>query len=214
MSAFIPQDSLRSPFFRKPWVRFLNGAGEVIPPFSVMRITNETTSNGETIYNVAKPDSTYRWRYLVNGPIAVGSEATHEGWGTFLGEGGWVRFGSGTPALNEMWGPTSGQWYLTQHRPGFLVNGANTYTHNSLTSLNAIQVIPGEIRVQNDDGGGSLAAGAGGRTFGVYGGAAGTTDTSLEVTLTNASSAVWAASKYGTCTIDMGGLIFGVPLQT
>jgi hypothetical protein len=212
MSAYIPQDGLRSPFFRKPWVRFLNGAGEAIPPFAVMRITNWTISNGERIYNIAKPDATFRWRYLVNGPIAVGSDATHEGWGTFLSEGGLVYFGSGTPAEGEHWGVTSGQWYLTQHRPGFKVSGAGTYTFNSKTMLDAVQLPPGEVRVYNDSGG-AVAAG-GSATLSVYGGASGTTDTSLDVTLTNSSSVSWATTKYGFATRDAGGLIFGSPQQT
>lgn len=202
----------RAPFFRHPWVRFLNGSGEAIPPYAVMRITNVTSTASDLIYNVAKPDGTYRWRYLVNGPIACGSEATHEGLGTFLSEGGLVYFNSGTPAINEMWGPTSGQWYLTQHRPGFLVSGATTGTFNSKSFLAAVQVPPGEIRVQNDSGG-AVTAGSS-ATMSVFGGSAGTTDTSMDVTLTNASSVSWATTKYGSATIDMGGLIFGVPLQT
>ena len=68
MAANIPQD-FRAPFFHKNWVRFVNGSGEIIPPHSVMRITAAefTNNNGEIVYRVAKPDTTYRWRYLVNG---------------------------------------------------------------------------------------------------------------------------------------------------
>lgn len=212
MSVYVPQDMLRTPFFRKPWVRYINSSGESIPSHAVMRVTAVSYSNGELIYTVAKPDGTYRWRYLVNGPIACGSGSADEGLGTLLAEGGPVYISTGTPALNEMWRPTSGQWYLTQHGPGFIVNGATTTTSGGVTVLVATQVPPGEIRVQNDSGG-AVAASAS-ATMSVYGGASGTTDTSMDVTLTNASSTSWATTKYGSCTIDMGGLIFGVPLQT
>lgn len=210
MAVYIPQD-FRAPFFRKNWVRFVNSAGETIPSHAIMRVTNCTVTNGEMIYTVAKPDGTYRWRYLVNSCIAVGSGSAHEGWGTFLDEGGPAYYSSGTPALNEMWGPTSGQWYLTQHRPGFLISGAGTSTSGGVNVLFTKQVVPGEIRVYNDSGG-AVAASAS-ATMSVYGGSAGTTDTSMDVTLTNASTTSWATSKYGSATIDMGGLIFGVPLQ-
>ncbi len=123
-----------------------------------------------------------------------------------------MYYGSGTPALNQMWGPTSGQWYLTQHRPGFMVAGSGTSSFNGATLLCATQVPPGEIRVGNDSGG-AVAASAS-ATMSVFGGASGTTDTGMDVTLTNASSVSWATTKYGSATIDMGGLIFGVPLQT
>jgi hypothetical protein len=72
---------------------------------------------------------------------------------------------------------------------------------------------PGEVRVKNDDGGGSFAAGASGRTFGIYGGTGLTTDTGLEVTLINLSSVSWATDKYGMASLDMGR-IGGVPTQT
>ena len=191
-------------------VDFVNGSGEAIPSHAVMRITNWSAASGRRIYNVAKPDSTYRWRYLVNnfGTVAIGAN----GKGRFLSEGGLVYINSGTPALNEIWRPTASQWYLTQHGPGFLVNGAGTATSGGVTVIDAAQVIGGEVRVFNDSGG-AVAAGAS-ATMSVYGGSTGTTDTSLDVTVFNRSTTSWATSKYGACSIDMGGNITGVPFQT
>lgn len=205
----------RWPMLRARWpLRFKNGSGEAIPPFAVMRVTNWSKSNNEILYAVAKPDATYRWQYMVNGPFTVGSGSSNEGIGTYLSSAGMVYFGSGTPAYGERWGPTVSQWYLTQHRPGFIVQGATTETFNSKTLLCAVQVPPGEVRVQNDDGSGSFAAGATGRTFGIYGGTAGTSDTGLEVTINNGSTTAWAATKYGWATADAGGAIWGSPHQT
>lgn len=198
---------------RDRWpLRVKNSSGEVIPPFAVMRVTNWSNSNNEILYTVAKPDSTYRWQYLVNGPIAIGSGSSDEGLATFLANGGPVYYNSGTPAYGERWGPTSGQWYLTQHRPGFQVQGATTSSFNSKNLLIATQIPPGEVRVQNDSGG-AVAANSS-ATMSMYGGSAGTTDIGFDVTLTNGSSTSWAASKYGWATFDAGGLIFGAPHQT
>jgi hypothetical protein len=200
---------------RERWpIRVVNSSGEAIPGYSVMRITNWSKSNNEIVCTVAKPDATYRWQYLVSWPITIGSSSTSEGLATYLHKAGLVYYNSGTPALGERWGPTPSQWYLTQHAPGFIVQGSTTNTFNSKTQLCAVQVPPGEVRVQNDDGSGSFAAGATGRTFGIYGGTAGTTDTGLEVTLNNGSTTAWAATKYGWATADAGGAIWGAPHQT
>jgi hypothetical protein len=192
-------------------VPFINAAGEAIPAYGVMRVTTPTTVDGEMVFNVTKPDATYRWRYLINGPDAVDSTSGAKGWGTWIFDGDKVLYDtSATPALGERWGPKSGEWKLFQHRPGFLLDGRYNSTDGVLW---AMQLPPGEVRVKNDDGGGALAADSS-RTFGVYGGSAGTTDTGLEVTLTNGSSTSWAANKYGFATADAGGIIFGAPHQT
>lgn len=204
---------LRWQMVRDRWpLRVKNSSGEVIPPHSVLRVTNWANSDNEILYTVAKPDATYRWQYLVSGPFAIGAGSSAEGLATFLSSGGLVYYNSGTPAYGERWGPTASQWYLTQHRPGFHVQGAGTTTFNSKNLLCAVQLPPGEVRVQNDSGGAVAAAGS--ATMGIYGGAAGTTDTGLEVTLTNGTSVSWATTKYGFATADAGGLIYGAPHQT
>jgi hypothetical protein len=198
---------------RDRWpLRVKNSSGEVIPPFSVMRVTNWSKSNNEILYTVAKPDSTYRWQYLVSGPFAIGSGSSDEGLASFLSNGGPVYYNSGTPAYGERWGPTSGQWYLTQHRPGFHVQGAATSSFNSKNLLVATQIPPGEVRVKNDSGG-AVSAGSS-ATMSMFGGSAGTTDIGFDVTLTNGSSVSWSTDKYGWGTLDAGGLIFGAPHQT
>ena len=198
---------------RDRWpLRVKNSSGETIPPHSVLRITNWSNSNNEVLYTVAKPDATYRWQYLVSGPFAIGSGSSDEGLASFLSNGGPVYYNSGTPAYGERWGPTSGQWYLTQHRPGFHVQGATTTSFNSKNILVATQIPPGEVRVKNDSGGAVAADGS--ATMSMFGGSAGTTDIGFDVTLTNGSSISWSTDKYGWATFDAGGLIFGAPHQT
>ena len=119
----MPTD-LRAPFFRKPWVRVRNGAGADIPPFAVMRVTGATQDDGEIVYQVAKPNTTfYRW-YLVNGPIVLADG--NDGWATFLGDGGYVQYDSAdTPALDQCWGPQNASWELKKYRYGFTIIGGN-----------------------------------------------------------------------------------------
>jgi hypothetical protein len=113
-----------------------NGAGEEIPPCAVMRISSEDLVDGRRVITVAKPDSTFRRRYLVNSPIAIANSSSAEGYAGYLVEGGYVYYNSGTPALDEEWGATASQWYLTQNRPGFIVT-AETTTFNSKNIVSA-----------------------------------------------------------------------------
>lgn len=196
-------------------IKFRNDSSETAPAWGVMRITGATVKSQLTI---DKPDATYRWLYLVNCGTPI--PTTKTGFGTFLTAehfrflDNYVLYDTGaTPAYGERWGPKSGEWKLFQHRPGFWILGGNN-TESGKERTVAIQIPPGEVRVKNDDAGGSYAAGGTGRTFGVYGGSAGTDDTGLELPLTNGSSVAWATDKYGWATADGGGPIFLSPYQT
>lgn len=194
-------------------IKFLNNhSSETAPQRGIMRITDASVNK----YLVAdKPDATYRWLYFVNVLYDVGPGKT--GFGSFLKaelfnfDHNYVLYDTGsTPAYGQRWGPKADSWLLWQHRPGFLILGGTTGT-GSTSRVLAMQLPPGEVRVQNDTGG-AVGAGSSG-TMGIYGGASGTTDTGLEVTLTNSSSSSWGTSKYGFATADAGGLIWGAPHQ-
>ena len=189
-------------------IPFINDANETIPAYGVMRVTTPTTVDGEMVVNVAKPDATYRWRYLINTQeeVVYGGR----GWGTWVLDADKVlKDTATTPAVGEHWGPKDDSFLLWQHRPGFIVDGRYDATEGVLW---AQQVIPGEVRVQNDTGSPIAAGGTG--TVNLFGGAAGTTDLGLEVAVTNGSSTSWASTKYGWATADAGGLIFVSPYQT
>lgn len=213
LAYLIARDRRDDPTPHTQAIRFKNTAAETMPAWAVFRVTTGGTA---AYLAAAKPDATYRWLYMVNGPYPVAQNGT--GMGSFLTteafslDRGFCLYDTGaTPAYGERWGPKDDSWLLWQHRPGFLILGANT--GSGVTSRTAVmQLPPGEVRIKNDDGGGSLAAGAS-RTFGIYGGAAGTTDTGLEVTLTNGSSTAWLTDKYGFATADAGGVIWGAPHQ-
>lgn len=191
-------------------LRFRNDYSGTVPAWGLMRVTGTTTIQREFFYTTNRPDATYRWLYIVNGPndIATGKI----GWCTRLFVEGHVLYDTGaTPAYGERWGPKADSFLLWQHRPGFFIMGGTTGS-GATSRVIALQIPPGEVRLQNDSGG-AVAAG-GSATLGIYGGAAGTTDTGLEVTVTNGSSTSWATTKYGWATADAGGLIFGAPHQT
>ena len=122
----LPSD-LRAPFFRKPWIRFTNGSGEVIPPYAFMRITGATFDDDEIVLQCAKPNTTFQRFGVVNGPFQVGPDATDEGLCTTLAQGGLVQVESASAAFGQTWGPTASQWYLTRYRYGFdIFGGAQT----------------------------------------------------------------------------------------
>ncbi len=132
-----PSD-LRASFFHKPWVRVKNASGEVIPPFSVLRITNATYVNGEIIYTVDKPNATFQRFYLANGPFAIGAGATNEGYASTLMQGGFVQFdntATGGIVIGKLGGKAS-SWLAQGSGYNFpiigplkiVTIGSNTYT--------------------------------------------------------------------------------------
>lgn len=107
-------------------VAFRNTSGEAIPPYGCMRVTGAELRAGLPLITVAKPDTTFHRLYLVNGPLRVGSDSNARGVGTWLEEAGYVLYESGTPAVDESWGPKASQWSLAKWRYGFTIVGATT----------------------------------------------------------------------------------------
>lgn len=189
-------------------VPFINAAGASIPAYGVMRITTPTTVSGEQFINVAKPDGTYRWRYLVNGSDTVAS--ADRGWATWLWNSDKVLYDtSSTPTYGKEYGPKDDSWLLWENRPGFIVDGRYDATPGYMW---AQQMPPGEILVYNATGS-SIAAGSSG-TATLYGGTAGSeASLSLTVTAYNRSSTAWANAKYGMADL-INGQVYVSPQQT
>jgi hypothetical protein len=104
-------------------IRVRNESGEVIPPCAVMRPVEWTTSSGRVVCRVGKPDSNTPERYLVNCPIEIAADSDSEGYATYLEDGGLVKYDSGTPAVDEDWGPADGSWGLATDGTGFKIIG-------------------------------------------------------------------------------------------
>jgi hypothetical protein len=103
-----------------------NDSGEEIPAHGVMRVTSVDLE--PDVYVVAKPNTEFKCRYLVNNSTAIPIDGT--GKGTWLERSGVVLYNdsSGTPAIDEEWGAKSGQWSLEKNRPGFLITGGTDTT--------------------------------------------------------------------------------------
>ena len=115
-------------------VPVINTAGEIIPAYAVMRITTPTTVDGDTVVNVAKPDTSFNRVYLVNSAEPIDAASGSRGWGTFAWDSDQILYDSGTPALGESWGPKSGQWSLSKWRYGFTIIGGNDTTNLKTTA--------------------------------------------------------------------------------
>lgn len=99
-----------------------SSGSETVPAYGVMRVTGSTTISGVEHVTVAKPNTDFKRKYLVNGPTAVPYNET--GKGTWLEEADWVLYDdSNTPTLGESWGPSDGSWKLKKWRYGFTIVG-------------------------------------------------------------------------------------------
>lgn len=125
-----PEDYLRAPFFRHPWVRVKNGVATTIPPHSVVLITSGTITNNGMVYTVRQPNAAstdFNWDgYLITGPFEIGASTNYEGLATEATEPTLARYDSGSPAMKEVWGPKHGQFTLSKGYYGYQVVGSTT----------------------------------------------------------------------------------------
>lgn len=99
-----------------------NANASAAPAYGIAAVTGVHGTLPNVLPQVDKPSSTYRKDYLV----IAGTEIPGSGTGAYQPDGEMVKalYGSGTPAVGELWGPTEGQWYLSKGSTG---NGdANT----------------------------------------------------------------------------------------
>lgn len=198
----LPHDE-RSPFKQRPWKPFRNASGEVIPPFSVMRITgaeNTTTPDGALRYVCAKPNSTFCTRYMVSGPFATPA-GSKDGICTTLSEAGYVAYnsGAGTPALDEEWGAKTGQWTVEKNRPGFIIDGGTKTT----AGVNAVAARQHIVTSLKGKAGSGISKGSTG-SVAIWMGASGA-EAATEYTITClAKGAAITASKWVVVWFESG----------
>lgn len=105
-------------------VTFYNQSSETIPAYGIMRVTDGKFDKSVGSYLLCdKPSSTYAREYVVNDCYPVEMQK----WGQCF-VSGLVRtvYGTGTPAVGELWGPTESQWYLSKGSAG---DGASNTTY-------------------------------------------------------------------------------------
>lgn len=133
---------LRRALFHKWPIRVRNSSGVVAPPGACMRIASAVAVDGELVFTCAKPNATQQNRYLVNGPFEIGTGSSDEGIASALADPGYVMYDTGSPAVNEEWGPEDGEWALTTSGTGFTISGGTT-TLAGNTVVSAVQGISG-----------------------------------------------------------------------
>lgn len=120
-------DSARGGLTRIRWMPCQNLTGNDIPGFAVMRVTgiaDPTTTDNEYVLQVDQPNSSPA-PYCVNGPQVIKAQSgSTPGWGICSFD--FPNFAlydstSGTPAVNDGWGPKSGSWKLVKGQSGFNV---------------------------------------------------------------------------------------------
>lgn len=130
-----------------PWRPAVNGAGETVPAFALVRVT---ARDGAGVYTVAKPDTD-------NGPVWVNSPldiATGTGAGGAVTAAGPVDAlydtADGTPAVGETWGAGAGSFKLRKDKAGFVVVSAGD--PETETCGVAVAAGSGALTVEENDG--------------------------------------------------------------
>jgi hypothetical protein len=116
VSRHLTRDKPQS-FGTNDWWPCKSQASSDCPAFGIMAVVDMTTLSGDDrpIYLVDQPSTTFRRQYVIAGPDGV--KANSYGACTF---GPSIRFAydsSGTPSLDDGWGPKAGQWTATKNYP-------------------------------------------------------------------------------------------------
>lgn len=187
-------------------IRFQNNSGETVPARACMKPSGATRIAGRPVRTIVKPDTGFlRGRYLVNLDRPIKNGGT--GNATWAEEDGEVLC-SGSPAFDQEWGPTPGQWYLTKNRNGFRIHGAVTGSGTSTRAL-AQQRIVTEIR--GKPYGADILKGATGTVHIWWRNAASGTweDSTLELEFVRALGADLLENKYCSISWDSGEWVAG-----
>ncbi len=161
---------------------FYNDSGETIPAYAVMQVDEwKDDANDRDYFRVIKPDGTGA-TFILNGPLEVADNS--DGMGT-RHDGMPARYASGTPTVDQTWGPASSSWDLASSGTGFNIVGG-------LETIGGVTI----VRV-------SLAGGGGGGSRVQF----------AEVTVTVTPGTSWATPGSGTVQPkDIEGLDDGPPV--
>lgn len=148
------------------WVPFVNKDSTTAPAYGVMRVDTAVTVDGvDVLFNCKQPSTTFTRRYAVN----AGVDVPANGGGVCCFEGpALMAFDSGTPALDDCYGPKPGQWTLSKGFPTItVVDGVRNSTDKYLLgSVHVITTLLGKTT-------GSVTALTGTTSYKIYSGTAG-----------------------------------------
>lgn len=139
--------------------QFYNDSGETVPVCAVMAVTGiHTLDDGTVIPKIGKPSATFCRSYLFNGATEVpvaDAEADPPTTGIGTHQDSDFRdvlalYDTGTPAVNEEWGPKPGQWSLSKNYPSiFTVYGvANEAAKVAFGRVHEATISPMEVLLQ------------------------------------------------------------------
>jgi len=196
-----------APSFRRNWFRVKNATGAVIPPHSVVLANGTvTTSDGEPVLSVIKPNSTSTQfnfgAYYVTGPWAIGASSSSEGWAADLLKPGFVRYNGSAPSAGAVYGPKHGQHTLELNYYGYgIIGGATTSAGQNVVVAQwlGIHTVIGKIDDTNVSLGNTC-------TVSVHVGTTYQTDSSMNITgVVNRGTALTSVNgKYCGVTIGNG----------
>jgi len=98
-----------------PSVTFYNASTEEVPAYGVMAVTDASAFDGSLIpyLKITKPSATAAKVYVINGPVPVSTLTYGQCYSSGECE---ILYDDAddTPAAEETWGPTDGEWHLTK----------------------------------------------------------------------------------------------------
>lgn len=166
----------RAPGKQQRGIEFSNASGQIVPSFGVIQITSSTVAGvGRKILTATRPDGTAGAVYAINGSVPVSATSGQKGRCTldFPAVAAYAT-GDGTPAVNQVWGPKSGQFTLAKGMPGFTIIGSPA-SGNVLVTIGSGGIIIGKTDASH--------AKAATGTISVYSDSS--TDTGVNITATN-----------------------------
>ena len=203
----IPADTRKALAHRWP-LRVINGTGTEIQPFSIVRVTGSEIIDGDDVYTVGLPNTTFLSEYLVLGPIALGTGSDDEALATTLAGGGLVQYDTGTtPSIGQEYGPQNATGTIKKFRYGFRIIGSPTTVGSySVVPARQFDVVAFLCKANAD-----ISAAGGTGAVSVYDG--NQADTSIDVSgAINRTSIAWTSGYWGLAHI-IGGEVFVEPWQ-
>lgn len=181
------------------WEGIKNTSGESCPAYGLLAITGmemRGTTFKRPVLTGTKPSTTFYREYAVNGPTVI--PAGGYGRCTRGPAALYIAYDSGTPALDEGWGPKPGQWTLSKGYPSTTtVSGIVDSTNKVLLgTLGPINTLAG--KADSNIAAISTDTPTSGTVSVYYFGGTSYADTTQNVTAYNKSAAEVTASKHLT----------------
>lgn len=184
-----------------------NDPGQTVPPWGCMAVSGFEMHEETPTLKIVKPSTTFHWDYVFNDD----TEFEYEGRKTLRV----LRFpkalyNTGTPAHDEGYGATPGQWYLTKNYPEILRVKGIVDSDEKIVYGKQFDLL--RVVIKNSTGS-SIAANTSG-SFTIQGGAVGSEASAgyNTVSMRNRGSIAFANNKIGQGEL-LNGLWYAMPWE-